>query len=144
MVPPVVAAGGYRVVASCGPDAYGPQPFEVLAGELASMSASPTQATAGADAVIDVSGTLCRDPAAAVDVGVMAAGVEQADEFITRVSVTPDSAGTWSTQLTVPAATPAGSYVVTAACVVAGRQFFLYLPAPTIQLVLVVSPRFTG
>jgi hypothetical protein len=143
-VPPVVAAGQYRVVASCGPDAYAPQPFQVLAGELASMSVSPAQAPAGADVVVDVSGTLCRDPNAQADVGILAAGAQQADEFVARVFVTPDSAGNWSTQLTVPAATPAGNYLVAAQCVVANRQFFLYLPPPTIQLVLVVSPSFTG
>ena len=141
-VPPVVAAGQYRVVAACGSDAYAPEPFELLAGELASMSVSPTQATAGADVVVDVSGTLCRGPDAQADVGIVDAGAEQADEFVARVFVTPDSAGTWSTQLTVPAATPAGNYLVAVQCVVANRQFFLYSPPPTIQLV--VSPSFTG
>ena len=69
-IPPVVAAGQYRVVASCGPVAYAPQPFEVLAGDLASMSVSPTQATAGTDVVVSVSGTLCRGANAQVDVGI--------------------------------------------------------------------------
>jgi hypothetical protein len=142
-VPPVVAAGQYRVVASCGPDAYAPQPFEVLPGDLASMSVSPTQATAGTTVVVSVSGTLCRGPNAQVDVGIpdLSRG---ADEFVAREFVTPDSAGNWSAQLTIPAATPAGSYLVAGQCSVANSQFFLYLPPPTIELLPVVRPTFTG
>ncbi len=49
-IPPIVPAGQYRVVARCAEtDAYGPQPFEVLPGELGSLSVSPTQVTAGTD-----------------------------------------------------------------------------------------------
>ena len=142
-VPPVVAAGQYRVVASCGPDAYAPQPFEVLAGELASMSVSPTQANAGTDVLVSVSGTLCRGVDAQADVGIPDAS-KGADEFIARVFVTPDSAGSWSAQLTIPATTTAGSYLVSTQCSVGNSQFFLYVPSPTIQLLLVAAPTFTG
>jgi hypothetical protein len=55
--------------------AYAPQPFEVLPGELASMSVSPTRATAGTDVVLNVSGTLCRGADAQVD-----ARIERAEE----------------------------------------------------------------
>ena len=142
-VPPVVAAGEYRLVASCGPDAYAPQPFEVLAGDLASMSVSPTQATAGTDVVISISGTLCRGANAQIDVGIPDES-RGADEFIAREFVTPDSEGTWSAQLTIPATTPAGSYVVDGRCSAGNRPFFFYFPPPTIELLLVLGPNLTG
>ena len=142
-VPPVVAAGRYRVVASCGPDAYASQPFDVLAGDLASMSVSSTASTPGADVVVSVSGTLCRGVNAQVDVGVPDRS-KGADEFVARGFVTPDSAGSWSAQLTIPVSTPAGNYLVATQCSVGNRQFFLYLPTPTIQLVPVVGANFTG
>ena len=139
----VVTAGQYRVVAGCGPVAYSPQPFEVLAGELASMSVSPTQATAGDDVVVSVSGTLCRGENAQADVRIFDTGA-QSDADIARVFVTGDSAGNWSGQLTLSGTTPAGRYLVGTQCVIDSRQFFLYLPPPTFVLVLVVSPNFTG
>ena len=142
-VPPVVAAGQYRVVASCGPDTYAPQLFEVLAGDLASMSVSPTQATVGTDVVISVSGTLCRGTNAQVDVGIPDES-KGADEFIAREFVTPDSEGTWSAQLTIPATTPPGSYVVAGQCSAGNRPFFFYLPPPTIELLVVLGPNLTG
>lgn len=131
-VPPVVAPGQYRVVAHCSreiqPVAYAPQPFEVSAGDLASMSVSPTQAPVGVDVVLDVSGTLCRGPAPEADVTVALAGSEEADEFVARAVFTPDSAGTWAGRVTIPAGPPA-TYVVGVVCNIEGRQFFIYLPA---------------
>ena len=144
-IPPIVPAGEYRVVAGCGADAYAPQPFTVLPGELASLSVSPTQGTAGTDFHVTVAGTLCRgtDPSD-VDVGVFDPTLETADEFVARVSVTPDAAGTWTTQVTIPAGTPAGIYRIGVQCLLGGNQFFLYLPPPTIVLNLVARPSFTG
>ena len=88
-VPPVVAPGSYRVVAQCSgeaePVAYIPQPFEVSAGDSATLSVSPTEAPAGVDVVLDVSGTLCRGPAPEADVTVALAGSEEADEFVARM-----------------------------------------------------------
>lgn len=133
-VPPVVSPGQYRVVAHCGPDSntqpveYAPQPFEVLAGGSASMSVSPTQAPAGVDVVLDVSGTLCQGSAPEVDVRVHLAGSEEGGEFVARAFFTPDSEGNWSGQVTIPAG-PAATYAVGAVCNVEGQQFFIYLPA---------------
>ena len=90
-IPPIVPAGEYRVVAGCGADAYAPQPFTVLPGELASLSVSPTQGTAGTDFYVTVAGTLCRGTDPSVDVGVFDPTLETADEFVARVSVTPDA-----------------------------------------------------
>jgi hypothetical protein len=153
-IPPIVPAGQCRVVARCAEtDAYGPQPFEVLPVELASLSVSPTQVTAGTDVVLNVSGTLCRGADAQVDVRIERAGGEDAgaaDEPVARELFTPDSAGSWSGQITIPAATPAGMYLVGAQCFVGGQQFFIYLPSPTIELAAVPArpvpapPRLTG
>lgn len=133
-VPPVVPPGQYRVVAQCAPESngqpveYAPQPFEVLAGGSASMSVSPTQAPAGIDVVLDVSGTLCQGSAPEVDVQVHLAGSEEGGEFVARAFLTPDSEGNWSGQVTIPAG-PAATYIVGAVCNVEGQQFFIYLPA---------------
>jgi hypothetical protein len=142
-VPPVVAAGQYRVVASCGTDAYAPQPFQVQAGDLASISVSPTTATTGTDVLVNASGTLCRGAGAQADVGIFEAGA-QSDDFVARMVVAPDGTGSWSAQLVLPATTPAGTYRVGVQCNVAGRQFFLYVPPPTIQLLALAAPTFTG
>lgn len=107
------------------------------------MSVSPALATAGTDVVVSVSGTLCRGDSAHVDVGNPDAS-KGADEFVARAFVTPDSAGDWSAQLTIPATTPAGSYLVATQCSIVNRQFFLYLTAPAIELVLLLGPNFPG
>ncbi len=143
-IPPVIAAGRYRLVASCGPDAYAPQSFQVLAGDLASIAVTPTQATAGTDVAVSVSGTLCRGANSQVDVDIPVLSNQVADEFVARVIVTPDSAGNWSAQLTIPSTAPAGSYLVSTQCRVGNLPFFFYVPAPTIHLVPVASPNFTG
>jgi hypothetical protein len=152
-IPPIVTAGQYRVVARCTEtDVYGPQPFEVLPGELASISVSPTRATAGTDVVLNVSGTLCRGADAQVDVRIERAVGEEAaaDDPVAREFFTPDSAGSWSGQITIPATTPPGTYLVGAQCFVGGQQFFIYLPPPTIELAAVPAQpvpapaRFTG
>ena len=151
-IPPVVPAGQYRVTARCTiTDAYAPQPFEVLAGDLASISVTPTRATAGTDVAVTVSGTLCRGEGAEVDVRIEFGGGEETAgrDPVARVLVTPDSAGSWSTQVIIPAATPAGRFLVGVQCFVGNQQFFIYSPPPTFDLeaperVVVVTPRLTG
>jgi hypothetical protein len=132
--------------------AYAPQPFEVLPGELASISVSPTRATAGTDVVLNVSGTLCRGADAQVDARIERAEEEPAvpDEPVARALFTPNSAGSWSAQITIPATTPAGTYIVGTQCLIGDRQFFIYLPPPPIELAAVPArpvpapPRLTG
>jgi hypothetical protein len=143
-IPPIVPTGQYRVVARCGSDTYGPQPFEVLPGELASMAVTPTRAVAGTDVVLSVSGTLCRSINGQDVARVDLADFEAADEFLVRESVSPDPAGTWSAALTIPAGTPAGMYFVAAQCVINGFQFFIYLPSQLIVLEPAAIPAFTG
>ena len=53
-------------------------------GELASLSVSPTQGTAGTDFYVTVAGTLCRGTDPSVDVGVFDPTLETADEFVAR------------------------------------------------------------
>jgi hypothetical protein len=142
-VPPNKPAGAYEVTAVCktdpgqmAGDAYGNQPFTVLAGEAATMTVSPRSATAGQDVTVTVSGTLCRGPAATVDVGIflrLPEEIADADEFVARGPATPDADGNWSTQLTIPATAGPGTYGVGAQCIVGGDQFFLY---PVLDIVL--------
>jgi hypothetical protein len=155
-VPPVVAPGTHRVVARCLPDQfnpqpveYAPQPFEVLADGRAAMSVSPQQAAVGRDVELSVSGTLCRGTAPQVDVRVELAESQEADEFIARGFFTPDANGDWSGQVVVPAATDPVTFIVTAVCNLADRQFFIYLPPVEVHVVrpavpVTGSPTFTG
>ncbi len=136
IVPPVVPPGAYRVVAQCttGPDAapvvYAPQPIEVLAGDSASMSVTPTRAPAGVDVVLDVAGSVCRGSSPQVEVQVHPAGSEEGGEFVAAAVFTPDGDGNWSGQVVIPAGPPA-TYVVGAVCNLEGQPFFIYLPAST-------------
>ena len=107
-IPPIVPAGEYRVVAGVEPTPTHRSPSRCSRGSFA-VSVSPTQGTAGTDFHVTVAGTLCRGTDPSVDVGVFDPTLETADEFVARVSVTPDAAGTWTTQVTIPAGTPAGS-----------------------------------
>lgn len=160
-VPPNKPAGAYEVTAVCHTDpgqvdgdAYGNQPFTVLAGEAAAMTVSPRSATAGRAVTVTVSGTLCRGADATVDIGIFLRVAEEfaeADEFIARGPATPDADGNWSTQLTIPATAGPGIYGVGAQCIVGGFQFFLYpvldivLSAPAPAAVPVArQPSFTG
>jgi hypothetical protein len=142
-VPPNKPAGSYDVTAVCltdpgqmDGDAYGNQPFTVLAGEAATMTVSPRMATAGQDVTITVSGTLCRGADATVDIGIFLQVAEEfaeADEFVARGPAIPDADGNWSTQLIIPATAGPGTYGVGAQCIVGGFQFFLY---PVLDIVL--------
>jgi hypothetical protein len=155
-IPPVVAPGTYRLVAQCRPDpstqvAYAPQPYEVLPGPLASLSAAPGQGVAGSDLALIVSGTLCRGENAEVDVRVFLAADEGSgsDAFAARASFPSDGEGNWSGTLTVPGSAVAGDYGVLGECRVSGQQFFLYLPTARLLLVgppppVSVGPTFTG
>jgi hypothetical protein len=103
------------------------------------MAVSPTRAAAGVDVVLDVTGTLCRGTAAEIDVQVLLAGSEEADEPVARAVFAPDGDGSWAGQITIPAG-PAARYIVGVVCTVDGRQFFIYLPAtdgvvPTARIV---------
>jgi hypothetical protein len=160
-VPPNKPAGPYEVTATCKTDPgqidglpYVNQPFTVLAGEAATLTVSPRSATAGTDVVVSVSGTLCRGEGATVDVGIFRRVPEEfaeADEFVARTTATPDAAGNWSSELTIPASSGAGTFGVGAQCFVGGAQFFLY---PTVDVVLSAAaapaapvtrqPSFTG
>jgi hypothetical protein len=142
-VPPNKPAGAYEVTAVCHTDpgqmdgdAYGNQPFTVLAGQAAAMTVSPRNATAGREITVTVSGTLCRAADSTVDIGIFFRVAEEfadADEFIARGPATPDADGNWSTQLTIPATAGPGTYGVGAQCIVGGFQFFLY---PVLDIVL--------
>jgi hypothetical protein len=155
-IPPVIAPGAYRLVAVCRPDpstqvAYAPQPFEVLPGPLASMSATPSEGVAGTDLVLTVSGTLCRGEGAAVDVRVFLAADEGVgtNAFAAQARFLPDADGNWAGMLSVPGTAIAGDYSVVGECSVNGQQFFLYLPPPRLLLVgppppVILRPTFTG
>jgi hypothetical protein len=137
-VPPNKPAGQYQVTATCTTDPdqpsgadYAHQPFTILAGEAGTMTVSPLTARAGADVTVTASGTLCRGDDPAVDVGIFVRvpeDVGDADEFVARTTAVPDDQGNWTTQLTIPATAGPGTYGLSAQCIIAGVQFFLYKP----------------
>jgi len=135
-VPPNKPAGAYQVTATCKTDPdqpsgadYANQPFTILAGEAGTMTVSPLTAQAGADVTVTASGTLCRGDDPTVDIGIFVRvpeDIADADEFVARTTAVPDDQGNWTTQLTIPATAAPGTYGVSAQCVLAGVQFFLY------------------
>lgn len=157
-VPPNKPAGPYEVTATCRTDAnqaegdaYGNQPFTIVEGAPATMTVSPRSAQAGADVTVTVSGTLCRGEDAAVDIGIFFEFGDP-DEFVARTTSSPDAEGNWAAQLTIPASTEPGTYVVGAQCIVAGSQFFLYEPIDVVLSAaaappappVIREPTFTG
>ena len=136
-IPPIVPAGEYRVVAGCGADAYAPQPFTVLPGEPRRCRCrrprerrAPTSTSRWRARCVE------ERTRASTSVSSIRRSRLPTSSWL-GVSVTPGAAGTWTTQVTIPAGTPARSCRIGVQCLLGGNQFFLYLPPPTIVLNLV-------